>query len=489
MSIAEDTYARLPVFGQNLALSAFGLKYRRQRLGPGFDQYVADFEQRERWPEDVMESYVVDRLRTLLRWSFLTVPYYRARWEDAGLEEGDLHDFCVADLGKLPVTPKEDVRRDPDALLSTSLSRRSRLLHHHTSGSTGTPTSVYLTLGNYRQFMAAREARSFRWANVSVRMPRSTIGDRPIVPRADSHGPFYRYNLVERQLYLSALHISRENIPNYVEGLNKHRPQVLTGLAHSHYLVAQMMLEEGLRLKYRPRAAVLSGEKITSHMKETMADAFGARVFEEYGSVENCVLATECQEGSLHMSPDFGILEILDDQGAAVGLGRPGRLVCTGLLNEVQPLIRYEIGDLAAWSPERCGCGRDSMPRLESIVGRALDALVMRDGRRIATDASIFSGMNGIVESQVIQETFDDFTIKVVPAAGFGLRHQEQLQKALRQRIGDVRVTVQVVNKLDRASSGKFKPVISRLAEKSIDAEEDGGSGQDATAGQDVVRH
>jgi|LSQX01.1.fsa_nt_gb phenylacetate-CoA ligase len=464
MSLAQRIYPHLPVAGQNLALAAFGLRYRRQRLGPGFDQYVAAFRERDRWSEEMMRSHTVQRLRELLLWSFQTVPYYTVRWQEAGIEEGDLAKMDVEDLAGLPITPKEDVRRDPTALVSTTLPRRPRLQRHLTSGSTGTPTTIYFTPQNVRQAMAVREARSFGWAGVSVRMPRSTIGARLVAPQTDSNGPVYRYNPIEHQLYLSAHHISRENLPSYVEGFNRYRPQVLTGFAYSHYLLARLMLAEGVRLQYQPQAAVLGSDKITPPMKATIAEAFGARAFEEYGAVENCVLATECTEGSLHVSPDFGILEILDADGAPAAPGQPGRLICTGLLNRAQPLIRYAIGDLGAWSKRHCSCGRDGLPVLESIVGRDTDVVVMRDGRRLNTAvALIFTGARGVAEGQVVQDGYEDFTIRVVPTTEFGVEQEEKLKIALRKRIGDVRIRVQTVEELEKTTSGKSRLVISRL--------------------------
>ena len=74
------------------------------------------------------------------------------------------------------------------------------------------------------------------------------------------------------------------------------------------------MLEQGRKLNYRPKAIVLSSEKLTAVMRRTLQDAFGCRAYEEYGSVEN-ILATECEAGNLHSNPDFGILEVVDAEG------------------------------------------------------------------------------------------------------------------------------------------------------------------------------
>ncbi len=282
-SKAEALYTHLPAGVQNLALSAVGVKYRWDRLGPGFDDLVLGYRGREQWQPELMETFVEARLRELLVNTFRSVPYYRRRWSEEGIAESDLQRFTRFELALLPPTPKEDVRADPQALLSAERGRRRRVLRHSTSGSTGTPTTVFLTRQNLREFHAVREARSYGWAGASIAMPRATMGARLVAPQAGSRRRVYRYNRAERQVYLSALHISPANLPSYVEGLNRHRPQVLTGLAHSYFLLAHLMLEAGVQLEYKPRAAILGSEKITAQMRQTIEAAFGTRVYEEYG--------------------------------------------------------------------------------------------------------------------------------------------------------------------------------------------------------------
>ena len=61
--------------------------------------------------------------------------------------------------------------------------------------------------------------------------------------------------------------------------------------------------------------------------------------------MEACGLITECEHGSLHISPDAGLLELLDANMQPVAAGVEGTVYCTGFLNYDQPLIRYNIGD------------------------------------------------------------------------------------------------------------------------------------------------
>jgi phenylacetate-CoA ligase len=224
-----------------------------------------------------------------------------------------------------------------------------------------------------------------------------------------------------------------------------------------------MMLDQGLALEYEPRALILSSEKLTPPMKALLKRAFGARAYEEYGCVENCVLATECEHGRLHVSPDFGIVEIIDDRGRPAPPGVEGRILCTSLLNEAQPLIRYAIGDLAAWATEPCPCGRNHLPVLKEILGRLEDVVTAPDGRQMVRFHGLFIDLPKVVEGQVIQEALDRFTIRVVALDGFGETEAQVIRSRLVERLGKVQATIERVPAIARTERGKFRAVISKL--------------------------
>jgi phenylacetate-CoA ligase len=245
--------------------------------------------------------------------------------------------------------------------------------------------------------------------------------------------------------------------------LNRYQPKVFTGCACAHYLLGRMMLEQGLALDYRPRALILGTEKLTPQMKAMLGQAFRARAYEEYGCGENCVLATECEYGSLHASPDFGIVEIVDAQGRPAPPGVEGRILCTSLLNEAQPLIRYEIGDLGAWAEGPCPCGRNHLPVLKEVVGRLEDVVTGPDGRQMVRFHGLFIDLPKVVEGQVIQEALDRFTIRVVALDGFGEPEAQVIRHRLLERLGNVKASIERVPAIPRTGRGKFRAVISKL--------------------------
>jgi phenylacetate-CoA ligase len=459
----ELLYPYVPVWAQNLWITLYGYQYRRERMGGRYQQYVDGFRERDNYSAPEMRSYVDGQLQALLLHAFEHVPHYSRKWREAGIGRADLAHFCAGDLARLPTTSKMDVRLDPYSFVATNI-RKKDLCRYYTSGSTGTPILAICTADGHRRFLAAREVRSFAWASASIRLPRSTLGGRMIVPSAMSQGPLYRYNFAEQQVYFTAYHISPQNVANYVEGFNRYRPRLLTGYAYSHYALARLMLEQNLKLDYRPDAIVLSSEKLTGEMKTVIQRAFGARAYEEYGTVEQCALATECEQGNLHISPDFGIVEILDEFDRPVPPGVEGRLVCTGLTNDAQPLVRYEVGDVGVWADKPCSCGRNHLPVLQELVGRLEDAVIGPDGTEMVRFHGIFIDLPHVLEGQIVQEELDRLLVRVVATDGFGQEDEQLIRRRItRERLRGVRVEIERVAALERTSRGKFRAVVSRL--------------------------
>ncbi len=193
-----------------------------------------------------------------------------------------------------------------------------------------------------------------------------------------------------------------------------------------------------------------------------MQEAFGCRIYEEYGTVENAAFASECEHGSLHVSSDAGVLEILRSDGTPCGFDEPGEVVATSFIRQYQPFIRYRLGDLAMWSDKRCACGRN-FPILKEVIGRVEDGIIGLDGRERVRFHGVFIGIPSIVEAQVIQETLHDIRIKVVASEEFKESDRAEIEQRVRQRLGSVNVIIDRADSIPRGKSGKFKAVISLL--------------------------
>ena len=459
-SLFDRVYAKSPVWLQQLGISAYGLVWKQRRYGGNFKQLLREFEARERYSLQEWEDDQTRRLRSLLLHAYRTVPYYRKLFRQQGIEEASLQSFALNDLPQLPLLEKNSIRSQPEDFISAAVNRKQ--LHSYlTSGTTGTPLEILSSSQTDRAVQAAYEARVRRWARLDYKMSRAMIGGRLVVPRANASPPFWRYNIFEKQLYMSAFHIAPANVPDYVSALNRFQPDYLVGYASAHFFLARMIDELGLHV-HQPKAILTSSEKLTNEMRQQIEKVYRCEVFDGYSGVENCCLASECECHRMHMSPDVGIVEIVDESGAPASPGVPGEIVATGLLNFDQPLIRYRTGDMAVLSAESCACGR-SMPVVDQIVGRLEDTVIAGDGRETVRFHGIFVGLPGVREGQIIQETISDFRIRLVVDQEFGNREMDIIRHRFQERLGQLKLVFELVNQIERTERGKFRAVISHV--------------------------
>ncbi len=456
MDLAERIYRRLPTWAQHGAVSLYGLGWHWRRFGPGFRRYLDEYARRERFTAREWESWQRQRLREVLATAADHVPHYRERWRPelrAAAREGR--------LAELPLLDKQPLRAHPESFVRTDRAPRSRMVFH-TSGSTGTPIASIWTVEELRRSMALREARSARWAAVSFKRPRATFSGRLVEPDPQSQGPFHRLNYIERQVYFSPFHLAPRTASRYVEALRRHRVEWLTGYAVSFYLLAGFILEQQLDVPPL-QALITTSEKVTPQMRRIMERAYRCRVYEEYSTVENVIFASECERGRLHLSPDAGVMEILRPDGSPCAPGEVGEVVATSLLRDYQPSVRLRLGDLAAWDPEPCPCGR-VLPVVQEVVGRIEDVVVGPDGREMVRFHGIFVDLPHVCEGQIVQVAVDRIRIRVVVTAQFDPHDAAVLIERVRQRLGPaVGVEVETVDAIPRTAAGKFQAVVSLI--------------------------
>ncbi len=131
------------------------------------------------------------------------------------------------------------------------------------------------------------------------------------------------------------------------------------------------------------RRIFTSGELLRPAARQAIAEGFGARVFDVYGSSETKEIAWECPAGSMHVNADVVRVEVLDDAHRPLPAGVEGNLVATLLVNRAMPLLRYRIGDRGSLLAGRCPCGHP-FPLLGVVTGRRADVLVLAGGRRVS---------------------------------------------------------------------------------------------------------
>jgi len=454
-------YHHLPQFAKSWVASWRGRQLWSLRYGPDTDALVQAALARERWTADQWAEYQGERLRRVLYLAGHNVPYYRALWEARRRAEDGASE---ATLSQWPILKKEALRRAPSDFVVQGNSRRG-MQCLHTSGSTGTPLTLWRDRNANRQWYALFEARVRQWNGVSRHDAWGIIGGQLVIPVHQKHPPFWVWNGGLHQLYLSAYHLAPHTAGEYARALEEYKVRYLYGYASALHTLAELLLSAGITP--RNLAAVISNaEPLYAHQRQTIARAFGCPVRDTYGTAEMMPAASECEAGSLHLWPETCILEVLQDDGDdPVAPGEVGRLVCTGLISEVMPLIRYEVGDRGALAPRDfvCPCGR-TLPVLRTVEGRLDDVIVTPDGRRIGRLDPVFKADLPVREAQIIQEDALRVTVRYVPTPGFTPHHAAEIAERLRERLGNMEIRLEPTHSIPRGPNGKLRTVVNRMS-------------------------
>ncbi len=452
---ALDLYHRLPYSGRCLAAGLRGLYLRWWRYGADTPRLVEQALARESWSAGDWREYQDRELAVVLERAVRRVPYYRRFWRDRPRADW-------RDLSRWPVLRKEIVRRDPRAFVADDRDPR-RMFAEHTSGSTGTPLTLWWSRETTGAWYALVEARLRRWHGLSRRDRWAILGGQLVAPVEQRRPPFWVWNAPLRQLYLSSYHLEPAHAAAYLGALARHRVRYLFGYPSALAALGDLAVEQGLEAPPLD-AALTNAEPLYPRQRRAIERAFGCPARDTYGTAEIVCAASECGHGALHLWPEVGVIEILaDDADEPLPPGKTGRLVATGLLNRDMPLVRYEIGDRGALPArdEPCPCGR-ALPVLASLEGRLDDDVITPDGRRVGRLDPVFKADLPLREAQIVQVDRERVILRVVPAPGYGPAVAGDLTARLRQRLGaGMAIEVEEVERLPRTAAGKLRAVVS----------------------------
>jgi len=456
----ERIYNISPISLQNLAVSLYGVKLYRREYGRKFRQLLAQFEAMQWYSAHQLEEYQNARLRQLVTHCYENVPYYREIMDGRHLRPSDIG--TRDDLRLLPQLTRDDVKLRSKELVATNF-KRSALIEGHTSGTTGSPLQFLWD----KQVCLVKNVvdwRQKRWGGISPGDRLAYFLGRPIVPTTRTRPPFWRRNWALNHLFFSAFHMSPEHLEVYYRELGRFKPRAVEGYPSTVYIFARFLLNTGRT--FPVQAVFTSSETLFPQQREIIEQAFCCKLFDFYGLAERTVFATECDshEGH-HLNMDFGITEILADDGQPVSPGQLGRIVTTGLHNFAMPLLRYVTGDVTALTPRRCSCGR-AFPLMEDVTTKAEDIITTRDGRYISSSTLThpFKPLHAVAESQIIQEDREHIRIKIVRLANYEDKESEHLLREIKKRVGeDMDVRLEFVDRIERTKAGKFRWVISNV--------------------------
>ena len=286
----------------------------------------------------------------------------------------------------------------------------------------------------------------------------------PWIRRSSSHLRGRIHGFVARVLFLSSYDLTPQIMDNYIERINKFRPKLLISYPGPLEVFAEYVKEKKIILP-SIKSIITSAEQLFSHQRTLFEKVFNAQVYDRYGSRELGDIAHECSDHcGLHVNSSRALVEILDDEGNNVSPGEIGELYITDLDNYGMPMIRYQIGDRAAWSEKiNCKCGR-GLPLLSRIEGRSMDVIKTKTNLKLGGTfwTILFRTKRGIKQFQVVQKNTKGIFVYYVPDNNFSKAILKFFENIIKEKCGnDFNVIFIKKNSLKKTVSGKHRIVIS----------------------------
>lgn len=423
---------------------------------------------------EVHAARATQAIQRMLAWAAAAVPWYRAR-----LPAHPARDFALADLPRLPILRRRDLRDHGAALRPPGLPRGERLAGTtRTSGSTGQPVEVRHSANSLKlqTLLGQRQLRWFRFdpcaPYAAIKLPGALPRDadgKPLAAGATLRLPAWPAlgEYFETGEYLC--YASTTPIDEQLAWLRAAAPR---------YLVARAAVLEHLALAAQdlgvpPLAGVFAiADQVTPDMRRRITRVFDAPLHQNYGLNEFGLVAVRCAAGGrYHLHVEHCWHEIVDADGRACRPGEEGRLLLSGFSNPAQPLLRYDTGDRARVADGPCPCGR-TLPAFAELVGRELHLAPLPPGTYARKEAlaTILEGLpaahwRGLRQYQIRHHRDGSFTLRLAghaaPAADF---ERQVLAQWLAVGTGHV-LRLEFVADIPPGASGKFEPFVSEYVD------------------------
>lgn len=466
-------YHALPYPVQNFLTSARGFLLAKNRYSDSMGKYLHELRGHEAWNKEQIAQFQIDALRRIVCHARATVPYY-SKYAALELNTPD-------DIRQYPVLTREEVRANPDLFVSRT-ARNANRIQVSTTGTTGASLHVSYSEDVSRRNWAFH-MRRWAWAGVRSRTPRVTFFGSRVVPPDRRQPPFWTHNVFERQTLASIFHLSDSNAPYYIGFLKTHSGKVLEGFPSVLAILSDFILKSGQTIPMR--VIFTDGEPLYPTLRESIEKAFATRIFDLYGNTELCGLIHECEQGRLHVCPDYAFLEILDAKDRPVEPGQEGFLVWTGFVNESMPLIRYRIGDRGCWDAgPPCKCGR-AFPCVVPTITRESDLLYCPDGRIFSPRAlnQALKGAKTLRFCQIIQEQPGQVLIRGVASDPLASDDIMTIRRNLELILGaGVSVSAMLADNPIVRPGGKIPLIIQSAAMKALVTNKRNWPGVDSTS-------
>ena len=380
------------------------------RSYPVIYPYVKEVERMYNMSHDELQERNERIFLNIFRKAYTKSSFYHKLYTEAGIKLEDIK--CLGDISKLPVVTKDMILHQSDALLTTS---KWKLLKNRTSGTTGTPLTVFEDWKSIWKeqayFYCYRKRCGYTYGQPLVSL-RGNLGKKDTM----------MYVHISNTLYLSSYNINEQTVWAYYKGIEKRSPRAIEGYPSSLYNLALLLKDKGLYCNIP--VCFTSSENLLDFQRQLIEERFHTKIFDHYGTTERTIRISESiKHDGYFEDPGYSINEYLKD-----------RVVSTSLINSVFPLIRYQSSDVVILKENT----KDERVSIDRIQGRSGNCIKGKDGSIYNNAALTFilTYSHNIRYAQFIQKKNGKVLLNIVPEAVFSSQNLDELKQMIDLKIG-----------------------------------------------------
>lgn len=420
----------------------------------------------EKMPLEKLRALQNDRLSSLVKRLYQTVPFYKKQLDENGIHPNDIR--TVDDLHKLPFTKKTDLRNNyPYQMFAKPMSEISRI--HASSGTTGKPTVVGYTKNDLAVFDEV-VARSLVCAGAQPGMKlHNAYGYGLFTGGLGMHGG-------ATKLGMAVIPVSGGMTERQLTILQDFKPEVMCCTPSYAQTLSEEFAKRGndpkdLAVKF----AILGAEPWTEAIRVQVENGLNVTATNIYGLSEIIgpgVSQEDFEEkgtGS-YIWEDHFFPEVVDkDTGQPLPYGQEGVLIFTTLTKEAFPLLRYWTNDICSISYDKNA--KRTHIKMSSIKGRSDDMLIIRGVNLFHTQVEEVIHEFPFLSPNyqlIVQRTgtMDSVTVDVETVRDIDVNNtsfKQQLTAKIKNTIGlSMNVNLKNPDSIPRSQGGKLSRVIDK---------------------------
>lgn len=365
----------------------------------------------------------------------------------------------ASSLSDFPILNKDKIRPLHEEMLTEGTTTKN--LHTaSTSGSTGTPFRIFHSKAK-RQRINAEAIYFGRLAGYEIGTP---LWHLKIWTDRNKHS---RLSVFSKNLHpIDVSTFSTEDVPDLLKRIQKKKGNnSIIAYSSSLETIARAFQADKSQGLPRPKIFSMLGqsEPLSQQAREILFDTFGTYPVGRYGMEETGVLAQQdvSADGIYRMNLASHIVEVLklnnDEQASA---GELGRVVVTDLFNKVQPLIRYDTGDLAV--VESYENGTNFVESLARLDGRSRERIYDINDKPLTPMIAynFWWKYPEILQYQIVQNGRGDYLLRIETSESF--QRETELIDDFTKQVGDgSKIEIEYDSSHFRHASGKRQVIVS----------------------------